>query len=359
MKKIYIKYKILLNGFNPTEECNIDGFNLKRGFFDKSLFDFEYKPLESSVFTNMNLYLYSCITNTEKLTYNYFESEDFVQYEVSNKINKHNITSVLTKYPNIIERVNDLEKKIRLVFNIPVLFQNITIEFYDENKEFINLAQSNKHISFWNRLTYNLPADEFYNNSRFNMNYKFTKNTNNKHFERALEIYNQSFESDNRQIRYILIFGALEAIFNLDTKEVTKKLAKYSAKLLSESNNEDYEKIKTDIKQLYNKRCKYIHGSNINCISDEDEKQLRRYVRKIILIYWMIIMVLERTAKQILEYLDSDNEIDLQIKLFISALNASNFTEQQEKGIKLIEKELGRELPANLKAKMQVAIQKK
>ena len=68
---------------------------------------------------------------------------------------------------------------------------------------------------------------------------------------------------------------------------------------------------------------------------DNDEKLLRRYARKIILSYWMLIQYTKKTAKQILKYLDSDEKLDLQIRMFISAINAESFTEQQYKGIKL------------------------
>lgn len=52
---------------------------------------------------------------------------------------------------------------------------------------------------------------------------------------------------------------------------------------MAEGNEEEYKQVYTDIKKLYKKRCKYIHGSKTNNILDKDEKLLRRYVRKIII----------------------------------------------------------------------------
>lgn len=70
----------------------------------------------------------------------------------------------------------------------------------------------------------------------------------------------------------ILIFSALEAIFNLETEDVTEKISRYSAKLLAEENDKEYNQVYSDIKKLYKKRCDYIHGSKTNNILDEDEK---------------------------------------------------------------------------------------
>lgn len=73
------------------------------------------------------------------------------------------------------------------------------------------------------------------------------------------------------------------------------------------------KQVYTDIKKLYKKRCKYIHGSKTNNILDKDEKLLRRYVRKIIISYWFIILITKKNSKEILEYLDSEEKLDIQV----------------------------------------------
>lgn len=175
------------------------------------------------------------------------------------------------------------------------------------------------------------------------------KSTNNNQFNRALEFYNDSFESEKISSRYILIFSALESIFNLDMEDVTEKISRYSAKLLTEENDKEYNQVYSDIKKLYKKRCDYIHGSKTNNILDEDEKLLRFYVRKIIIAYWMIILHTRKTAKQILNYLNSDERLNLQIRLVISTINSGSFTEQQHKLVDIVEKELGRSIPYEIK----------
>ncbi len=350
MKDIFVKYKILVNGLHTEQQYSIDGFTLKNAIFDKELFENKYDKDKKGVDFNFECYLGACFIDSKKLMYNYFESNDYEKYEVSNKVklNGNSIIKLLEIKSEIYDKANDLEKKIRLILNIPVLFQIVILEFYDENKEFVCAIQGNKQLSCWNRLTYKINPDEFANNSRFGIDFSKTKGIHNQ-FTRAIEFYNDSFDSDKISTRYILIFSSLEAIFNLNAEDVTEKISKYSAKIISEENEEEYNKIYKDIKVLYNKRCDFIHGSKRDNIQEEDEKKLRFYVRKIIISYWMIATFTNKTAKQILEYLDSDEKLDLQIRIFISALNANNFTEQQRKAIEIIEKELRISIPQEIK----------
>lgn len=349
MKKMFIKYKILVNGLNPIGIYTLDGFTMKKGIFEERMFGMKYNQDNIGINLNMNLYLISCLNDYEKLTYNYFESNELIEIEVSNKTTKNNLNKVIDNNKKIIDRAMDLEKKIRIIFNIPILFQSINIEFYDENKKYMGTYQFNRPISNWNRLTYNLPANEIYNNSRFGMDFNSMKNTNNNYFNRALEFYNDSFDSEKITNRYILIFSSLEAIFNLDTEDVTEKISRYSAKLLAEDDKNEYNKIYKDIKTLYNKRCKYIHGSKTNNIKEDDEKLLRKYVRKIIIAYWHIILITKKTSKEILKYLDSDEKLDIQVRLLISVMNSNSFTEQQHRVVDIVEKELGYEIPEQTK----------
>ena len=298
----------------------------------------------------MNLYLHSCIGDYKNLKYSFFESKDLVEFEVSNKtvINKSTYDKILQKY-KIAEKIDDLEMKLRLVLNIPLIFQAVNIEFYDENKKYVSSIQSNRKISFWNRLSYDLDAKEISNNSRFHMNFDTMKNTRNDRFNRALYFYNNSFDSEIISNRFILIFSSLEAIFNLDSENIIEKLARFSAKLLSENNPEYYNTIYNDMKYLYKKRCEYVHGKKNNNILIEDEKLLRKYVRKIIIAYWYIILYSKKTPKQILEYLDSNETLDIMIRMMITTLNSNDFSSQQHRLLNLLEKEYKIAIPKETK----------
>lgn len=63
----------------------------------------------------------------------------------------------------------------------------------------------------------------------------------------------------------------------------------------------------------------------------------------------MIILLTKKTAKQILDYLNSDEKLDLQVRLFISALNSHTFTEQQHRIVDIVEKEIEQEIPEETK----------
>jgi len=82
MKKIYIKYKILVNGLSTTTEYNIDGFTLKKSCFEKAMFDIKYNEQKNGVDVNTNYYLLSCVIDSEKLIYNYFESDNYEEIEI-------------------------------------------------------------------------------------------------------------------------------------------------------------------------------------------------------------------------------------------------------------------------------------
>ena len=168
------------------------------------------------------------------------------------------------------------------------------------------------------------------NNGRLNFDLKELKSTNNSSFNRALELYNSSFDCNQVECRFLLIFSCLEAIFNLDSEEITKKLGIFCAKLLCEENLKEYKIIHDDIKRLYKKRCDYIHGSKTNNISIDDEYILRKYTRKIVFIYWLIILKTKHTAKQINKFLKSDEKLPYQIILLVKCLNSDDFDTQQK-----------------------------
>lgn len=351
MKKIYVKYTILVNGLNIIGEYNIDNFLLKKGYINENYFNEFHNISTDGMQIDLNLYATSFINDFEDMSYRYFESIDYFEFDVSNKtiVTKEKAFELIEKYPEICEIPNNFEKKLRLTLNVPLYFAIIRINLYDENRNYKFFICDNKTISSENRCHYNLDPNVFHNNSRFHMNYKEFECLNNNNYKRALEFYNDSFESNKISTRFILIFSSLEAIFNLDTKSIEEKLARYSAKLLSEDNKEIYNLIKENIKKLYRKRSNYIHGSKIGDITTEDEKLLREYVRKIIISYWMIASIKKESSKQILRYLDSDELLDIQIRLVITSLNSYDFKSQQYNLISIIENDYGITIPEETK----------
>lgn len=347
MKKIYVKYKILVNGFNVKDFFECDGFVLKSGYISEKKF---YDKISEELPINLNSFMFDCLVDINSLRFKYFESKDFIEYQIPNKYNvDEKIDKLFNAKPEIENIVYGLEQKLRLRFNIPLIFPIIFLEIYDENKKCIGYNQQNLKLSSYNRSEYPISYDESYNNSRCNFDLESMKNVKNSRYQRTLELYNKSFESDSIEIRFILIFSSLEAIFNLDTNDIIKKLPRYIAKLLSEDNVENFNEIEKDINKLYKKRCDYIHGSKLKDISYEDELLLRNYARRVIISYWFLITNMHMTASQVLKHLDSDNEFNIQTKIGILAINSSNFSDQQHKMINLIESEMEKELPEEFK----------
>lgn len=350
MKKWFIKYKIMINGFSVKEKYEDDGFVLKTGKFDKERISDKYDESLNGVDIDIYRLLFeSCSCNYKNLTYKYLESNCLKEIEVSNKINKSNYYVLIEKNQDIIENVRDYQKKMRIRFNVPVLFQCVNVEFYDENKKYVGCYQVIFSLSVWNRLIYKIDSKEFSNNSRFNFNINSMKSLNNNYFKRAIELFDDSFESEKITNRFLLIFSSLEAIFNLDTEKVSEKLARYTAKLLSEDNKIEYALIHYNMKKLYKKRSDFIHGSKISNIKDEDEKLLRKYARRVIIIYWLISQRTKMTGNQILSYLDSEEKMSPEIRMYISATVSESFSEQQHKLVKLVEEDIGHPLPPKIK----------
>ena len=67
MKKMYLKYKVLINGLNPIGEYEIDGFSIKEAKFEENIFKTKYEKDKDGINFNMNLYLMSCLTDYENL----------------------------------------------------------------------------------------------------------------------------------------------------------------------------------------------------------------------------------------------------------------------------------------------------
>ena len=106
MKKIYIKYQVLVNGLPQIDKYKIDEFTLKQGHLKEEYFNNKYTTVESELKLNMNYYLHSCIIDFEKLTYNYFENDEFIEFEISNK------RKLNGKADNLFNANNDIFNKI-------------------------------------------------------------------------------------------------------------------------------------------------------------------------------------------------------------------------------------------------------
>ena len=153
MRKIYVKYQILVNGFNVLSPYTIDGFIIKDEYLNEEIYKSQQSISSGNIPINLNYFIHHCLVDYDKLKVKYFESKDYFEYELSDDINfdVNEGQEIFENNPRILETVFDLEKKLRIIFNIPILFQVIYIEFFDENKnKMFNIFVNNK-VSSWNR----------------------------------------------------------------------------------------------------------------------------------------------------------------------------------------------------------------
>ena len=53
----------------------------------------------------------------------------------------------------------------------------------------------------------------------------------NSRYKRALNFYNNSFDSSDIGVRFTLLFSSLEALFNITAENITNEVSKYASKI--------------------------------------------------------------------------------------------------------------------------------
>lgn len=354
MQVIKIKYEILLSGFPGIDKTfQFHEFTLK----SEKINEEKLIELTQSKDFNTGLFISYCLLTDEQGSafYNYFENEEFIELEISNKciLKQEKIPSLCQKYPSIINKATNLFPELRIIFNVPVTTPVIKISFYNSEEEYIGQLVHINSVSFWNRMSL-IDPDEFANNSRFHINLEHFKMIANDRYKRAMDFYDDSFESGKVETRFTMLISALESLFNYrltSNDSITKKVSSSCANLLSIFTPEKYEENYIKIKKIYNIRSRYLHGDK-NTITLKDEKELRKIVRIILIFYSIVINEKNYTIQEMLDYVNNPSAIELQHKLLLRGLFATSFEEQQLSILKTIEDELGNIVPPEFKKRM-------
>jgi len=329
--RTYYKSKILISGIFPMEKYQIDNYCEKTAKYDDSKINVEN---EDSIFYESGYLIKSLYSQTDRdgYYYEYFENDDFIELEVDEETYKDD-RKLKIYYSNIIaEKVSFLEKKLRLITGLRMGLPAFNVNIYDENKKYkirvgaFNSQNSCLNVSDYNEYTRNILEKRL----RFYISDETLKNLekNNSRFRRAFMFYNQSFQLDNINIRFILLFSALESLFNIESENITDDISKYGSKIQF-LNKKQEKKIKWKLIDFYNIRSFYIHGNDPKEITEKNEFDLREIVRKTLIIYWYISLNQSITSpEEIKSYIDEHNQsnLPLQIQLFIKALDVINFT---------------------------------
>ncbi|MDD4831575.1 MAG: HEPN domain-containing protein [Bacilli bacterium] len=362
MEKYKVKIKLLVRGFPPViGDYEIDGFVLKNGIINESELE---KSLANEEF-DARVYI-ACVSyqiaNDKKLYYNYFESKEYLIIDVPVNEASKNIKSQLSEFvlndKLIMDSIIFLEKKLRLIYNLPIKFPIQKIFIHSEEETKITESMRLTPMPSNNGLI-NFDKDDFYQKSRFHLSLDSMKKIENQNinFKRALDFFNNSFNIEDVSVRFVLLFTSLEAIFNLkninnskifkfnddETEEakITTVISVLSSKFLFMDSQDDIKEKENRFRYLYKKRGSYIHGNKNANITSEEEKELRGYVRDILILYFlccdsMIMGKNENIARKVLVDIYVDKKLSIMIQGFADALRSKSYKESYEKNIKRV-----------------------
>ncbi len=213
---------------------------------------------------------------------------------------------------------------IRLLTNehIFILFPSISVSGVINDKEILNYSAVDINTPSLSLLRFYRKIDYNRLNSRLALtlpNDSYLKKVNeNNILKRACEYYDSSFFQHCINIKFLLLFTALESLFNNSNDAIQFKLALYTSTFIKDS-KEERERTFNNIKTLYNIRSKLTHGNEIKKVTPEEEEKLREYTRLAILRYidWSI-----KTKKGGKDDLIKDIE-----KIIFSGKNLLDFTD--------------------------------
>lgn len=331
-RTIYIKLKMLVNGMLPLKDKY--GNNAKYEEFD--VVENTYNPPflniskeEQLIYLNNNL-VHSIYSTEGVLKYITFDSTNYIEIKIEGNIKSESARNII--FEKVSEIMLMFEKKIRLVTNISINLPVCKILIYDEQYKYLDVfgisisKTVGNSINNYDENTQKLLINRFSLKIETNALEKVIKN--NSRFKRALEFYNKSFDIDNINIRFTLVFSALESLFNVNEgQDIVENIAKYSSKILF-LEEEKERKIYCKLKDFYNRRSRYIHGDEPLEITKKTEFDLREIVREILIIYWYISISKEyNSSKQIINYIENNTKdtLDTVLKTMISSMQIINY----------------------------------
>lgn len=345
MKNFKLKIKLLLYGFPFLDEYfAMDNFELKKEKVDFSSIN---DVISKNPFIPAG-YIYNCtfrLKNDENIYYSYFESIKNIEYTIPNNeaINKESIMEYFSNLNNIEELINNFKKKLRLIFNLRIIFPISEIIILDENNKLIDSFVEHNNFPAQFGLDESFDKEQFAKNSRvgFNLESFLLTEKNNVKFSRAISLFNDSFDSSDISIRYLLLFSCLESLFLTSKKNITENLALCTSRIFLYENPKDEEELYRKIKNLYNYRCKFIHGQKTESITYDLEMELRKIVRYVLLIYWHLCLS-GKQSNQIIKILKNKEKISLQTKIYANTIRCDNYEDAYRENLEMIGLEISK-----------------
>ena len=150
--------------------------------------------------------------------------------------------------------------------------------FYYINESIPKIAHIGKEYPLADRTLFQLIDDEYAQVESFinNTNIPFKQSF----LQLAFDSFEQSYETYNMGLSFLSLMISMEAFFCKNQHDITYQVSRNAAVLLGKNKSES-EYIFKNMKKLYDKRSKLIHGKKVkNPISREDFITLRYYVRE-------------------------------------------------------------------------------
>ena len=320
--KLFYKNKILISGIFPLKNYKIDGYIEKTGTFDDKMINANDPECIFYSAGHLINSCYQCV-GKEELNYEFFESEELVEYEVDDNLSKDEINMIFLEEQS--KKIDLLQEKLRLLTGLAITLPVFLTTIYKDDAFYTCVGNIAWNITNLKVYDYDdVMKQNLQNRLRFHMaDSTITElKEKNPRYKRALNFYNNSFNSTDIGVRFTLLFSSLEALFNITAENITNEVSKYASKILF-LNKSKAKSSKWKIINYYDIRSKYIHGNDGFEITKEIEHNLREYVREILLIYWCIYMTYNITdAQEIKDLLDNkDNDtIDVKVQLFVKYL---------------------------------------
>ena len=354
MSLVTVKYDILVSGIYPTKgKFEKNGFKLLTNIVDNekinSIFDMGVLYLSP--------YLGFCCYNNENenpiyLTLNKEISFD-IDYGETEEYNREFTTEYLQS-KNLFDEINDLEKLMTLEINNYIKFPIKIIKVFNHQGSMISMIGDIEKINVPSLMSTDIDSiTEIMKRQKNRLGNSFSYESiselkkNNMYFANALDVYFSSFSVSDEKVGFVLLVTALESLLNLSTYSKPKKCSQCSQPVYAITDtvsqnvglilmNQDESFIK-EIRSLYGKRSKYIHNGKQD-ITKKDEQNMQEYVRKVLLMYWVISLTNKTFKhKEIIKYMQSSEyQNNLSCKTFLTALNNVSYNEIETEVLKQI-----------------------
>ena len=234
------------------------------------------------------------------------------------------------------KRIEDMEQYLILTTNLHIFFPvvKINIRSEDGQKSLLCGFMNNRPMPFrkwtWIAENINLECRLHFHLDKESFD-KFRLHKSRTRYNRAFDYYIRSFYEFDHSSAFCILCSALDAITGCSNSNKTKeRLAKYSSVLFCTPL--EMEQLKSKMQRLYKLRSDFTHGKGSK-ITVQDEIELREYVRKFLLAYFLFWQEMKiKNEPQMPQKLDEILEDhSLYIKYAPAAYEFVRLTEEHEK----------------------------